>query len=123
MPRKDKICYGFLFVVGLLLIVTGPLLVFSSASPISEPNVVVSASASLSLVAGPSSTGTSNQRDRSRSEYPLATFTRFDLFMLNDNDPLLTTNFRLHLCKDARSEAEAYQHCGYQCDAAPDQTP
>ena len=105
---------GLLAVVALLFVVTGPLLVFSSASPISEPNPLVSASAALSIVVGPRATALPAQFDRSRSEYRLATFSRFELLTLPASHPLLAHDFRLHHCRDAQTDSEAHRSCGYR---------
>ena len=119
VPKLDKSYMGMLAVLALLLVVTGPLLIFSSASPISEPNPVVAASASLSFIATPRQADVgggrvalSTRRDRSRSEFPLATFSRFSLITLDVGDPLLVQDFHLHRCRSALTEHDVYANCG-----------
>ncbi|KAL3918646.1 MAG: hypothetical protein SGPRY_005933, partial [Prymnesium sp.] len=117
IPKLDKSYMGFLAVLALLLVVTGPLLIFSSASPISEPNPLVGASARLSLIAAPRAALARTSRgelDHSHSDFEIASISRLRLVALDPHHALLTNEFHLHHCQDARSEVEIYRSCGYR---------
>ncbi len=92
---------GCAFVTVLLLIVLGPLLLVSNASPISTPLPVTSASLSIGLAI--SSGGT----------FPLGHISRVEIANLPPASPLRTAPFYAAACAAATDAAQAEHTCGY----------
>ena len=100
-PWSTRLSMGCAFVTLLLIIVLGPLLLFSNASPISTPLPVTSASLSLGLAI--SSGGT----------FPLGHISRVEIANLPPTSPLRTAPFYAAACAAATDAAEAEHTCGY----------
>ena len=105
-PKLDKLLFGALMVVLLLVILLGPLWLFSSASILSQPNPVVSASAALGVVIVPGGPGgAAGDATISGGAFPLGTISRFELQTLPLDSPLLTQPFALFQCLNSPEQA------------------
>ena len=114
-PKLDKLLFGALMVVLLLVILLGPLWLFSSASILSQPNPVVSASAALGVVIVPGGPGgAAGEATISGGAFPLGTISRFELQALPLDSPLLTQPFALFQCLNSPEQAT----CGGEDAAA-----
>lgn len=87
-PLIEKFCSGLLLFILLLVIIFGPLLLFSTANPVSQTNPVVSAEVSLSLTS-------------QEGEYPLVDITSyvlqqpsFDYYIQLQNEDLIQSSDR-----------------------------
>ena len=133
-PFADKLTYGVLFVLALLAILLGPLLLFSSASILSQPNPLVGASLVLQVSLAPGTTRVGDARlareatqtlltstaaslmddpaaANSYGAFPLGSISRFNLQSLPPSAPVLTTGFKLYQCLGAPFQNSS--SCGY----------
>lgn len=117
-PWLDKMTYGVLFVVLLLIILLFPLAIFSSFSFLTRPsNPVVGVSASLRANLAPHAGSVADgATDPSGSAslygaFPLGTISRFELETLSEHADVLAANFGLSQCLDAPHQNTSM--CGY----------
>jgi len=101
----SKLGLGCLAVVLLLLILLGPLLLFSTANPISEPNPILSASVSIGV-----STSASSSNVAELGSLQLGAISRYQLEAMPYDDHVLHSRFFLHLCL---VQETPYRTCGY----------
>ena len=108
-PSCHKCYTGCLLVTALLVIILGPLLLFSSTSPFSQTNLVKAATVEFGVVFDATAT---THADTFGGVFPLGTISRYATQVVQDADPLRTDTFNEYACK--ASNASLYQpRCGY----------
>lgn len=121
-PRYLKVGLGCAMVTLLLLVVLGPLLLFSSSSPFSQPNPVRSVSVRLAVII------TTHDPDLTAKTYgggfELGSISRYKISEIDAEDELRKASFNEFRCRQATSRAganlsmpcggeEACEYCGY----------
>ena len=96
-PRTcgDTCCVGVLSVLGLMVVLLGPLLLFSSASPLAGNNGLTGAEAHLRLVTGMREAGGGQAAS---ATFDLGAISSYSLAALPPSAPLLSSHYHYWRC-------------------------
>ena len=113
-PWYNKVWLGGCFAFGMLVVIVGPLYLFSSLAPFQVPNQLISAEAMLSYK-GARVEGLRADAHLVGGDFPLASFSRYAISGVSDGAAVRSTTFARSSCIDAaRGDSDS---CAHSCGA------